>query len=515
MLKILIVDDEKPIRRWFAFCIEKMNKKYQVVGQAANGQEGFEVFNLYKPDVVITDIRMPVMDGIELMKKIKAVEPTTDVVILTSYADFDYAREAMKQDAAEYMLKMEVKEEDIINMLKRIETKRERIGMANKAVQLHKKLQRKDFVREIIENKALDETNIEQQLTNLNICLNNNNLFVMALRWYDSKDIPADRWMSILPQGSIESIFSFEYEEEIIFLLVSLTGVPSQLVQTNNLYKIVRCLHESYYCSLGVSNIYHSQVYISKAFNEALKALRQEFFKGRGSIAFYFNFKEDKSQYHRITNVQKEILKAIEDKNTALIIEKIEYMFDIIAEGNINNILFIYKVCIEVLEMLSIKMKYQNVICNFRDVDIVKEVKNIKHIEDLKVWVIEYAKEMLENMSLNRGKYSPAVRQAIEYMYEYYGESISLTDVAANVYLNQNYFSQLFKEEVGDNFSNYLTMIRIEKAQQLLKDTNMKTYEVAEKVGYPNLSYFSRTFKKYTGQSPNAYRNSDKESPRK
>ena len=112
MIKVLVADDEVPIRQWLEFCINKM-EGYQVVGAAANGAEGYSIFRKTVPDIIITDIRMPVMDGMEMLKLIRSINPAVYVAVLTSHEDFGYARQAIKLGASEYILKTEITEESL------------------------------------------------------------------------------------------------------------------------------------------------------------------------------------------------------------------------------------------------------------------------------------------------------------------------------------------------------------------------------------------------------------------
>ncbi len=269
-MKILVVDDEKPIRQWFAFCIQRFDRPYQLAGEAANGREALEIFRRERPDVVITDIKMPLMDGIELMKAVKQEDPAAEVVILSCYADFKFAQEAIKLGAADYLLKAEAQDADILRLLDQI------------------------FRRRSEENRG-------------------------------------------------PTVHRPEPEAGPLRREASPGGVRSQVAP-------------------------------------------------------------ETAEHHKV-------------------------------------------------------------------------------------------------------RYSAVIRKALEYIDGHYAETLSLRAVSQYIHLNPNYFCQLFKEETGENFSNYLTVLRLRKAEELLRESDLKAYEIAERVGYPNLSYFSRLFKKYFGKSPFDYRN--------
>ncbi len=504
-MKILIVDDEKPIRQWFAFCIEKSGRPYQVVGEAANGEEALVIFKEYLPDLVITDIRMPVMDGIELMREIKAVAPTTDVVILTCYPDFDYAREAVKQGAFEYMLKAEVQDRDILDLVEQVRSKREQQGNLTKSLQIHRRVQMNALLDDLISGKLTEEERVEQRLRELDIDLANHFLFVMAIR---PDKIENSGWINPLPE-SVGGFYSFIYESNKSILLGNLRANNSQIKQREALFKLAEEVQEAIGGSVGVSHVFSGFANIRNACQEAMVLLEQEFYKGKGSIIL----SDQKVEYRNVPEIQKlgkKIIAAIEGENGPRVMAGIEELLILLGKGNAVDLQGARRICHEILGVLGAKayLSEESDSVGELKVNIAEELENKRYFYQLNAWVLEITGIMIEGFKIPQGKYSAIVKQALDYMKEHYSESLSLREMATLVHLNPNYFCQLFKTETGENFSNYLTVFRLKKAEELLKNTDLRAYEIAEKVGYPNLSYFSRIFKKYTGKSPFEYRNS-------
>jgi two-component system, response regulator YesN len=244
MLNILVVEDEAPIREWIGYTIKNISDEFNVIGSVNNGKEAYDLAISSKPDVIITDIKMPIMDGIELSRKIKELMPEVYIIILTNFAEFSYAKEAISCGVYEYLIKSDIR--------------------------------------------------------------------------------------------------------------------PKEL---------------------------------------------------------------------------KEILSKINNK--------------------------------------------------------------------IKVKINKKEEEVLDSQEIIKSKkYSKSIEKALKYIDNNYKNHISLIDVAKNVYLSHEYFSRLFKEEVGENFSTYLTIYRIKKASELIKKTDMKISQIALEVGYSNAGYFSKNYKKYTGVSP-------------
>jgi two-component system response regulator YesN len=505
LVKVLIVDDEKPIRQWFTFTIEKSGRPYQVVGEAANGKEALAIFREHLPDLVITDIRMPVMDGIELMREIKAIAPATDVVILTCYPDFDYAREAVKQGAFDYMLKAEVQDRDILDLLEKIRIKREQQGNLMQSLQIHRRVQMNAWLDDLIKGKLAGEEQAEKRLRELKIHLADHFLFAMAIR---PDTIENGNRVDPLA-GLAGSFYSFIYESDKLILLGSLPKSNSRMAQRESLFKLAGEVQRAVGGSIGVSNLFSGFTNIRTACKEALALLNLEFYQGRGSIILT----DKKVEYLNLPEIQeleKRIIAAIEAQDGSAVMARTKELLMLLEKGNVLDVQGVRRICHEILGVLSAKayLNGESDSVGKLKFNIAEELRRKRYFRELSDWVLEVAETMIEAFKIPEGKYSAIVKRALDYLGEHYNEAVSLKEIAALVHLNPNYFCQLFKAETGENFSNYLTSLRLKKAEELLKNTDLRAYEIAEKIGYPNLSYFSRIFKKYTGKSPFEYRNS-------
>ncbi len=503
MLKILVVDDEILIRQWFVFCIEKSSESYEVVGEAENGLEALELYKKLSPDIIITDIKMPVMDGIELMKQIRSINRSTDFVVLTCHADFDYAREAIKFGAAEYMLKTEVEQKQIINILEKIEKARNEKINSDKAIQIHSQNMRNRLFYDILESKRPDGVCIKERLTELEINLNGRNIFALAIRPYNTSLGLANGAKALKSKAEeiFEAVFFFIHNNTVV--LFGNTGSnPSLLMQNHILKEAVKRIEEKGLYSIGISKIHNGLDSLKACIEEALWALEQEFFEHRGSIIYSEAISEDENKYKEVDNIQKSLFKAINEASVDSIIDLAEKVFELFELKKIRSIEYIHKVCTDILDMTYNKLHYDMGINNIGKVDYINEVKNKLFLSELKAWVIEILREMLSFVKLKKPIYSSSVRKALNYIEEHYHEDTSQKRISRYLHLSPEYFCKIFKEEVGCNYSIYVIKFRMEKAQKLLQDSDMKIYEIAERVGYHNLSYFSRLFKKYYNISP-------------
>ncbi len=496
MLKILVVDDETPIRQWFVFCIEKSGKGYEVVGEASNGQQALEIFKEKKPDVVIMDIKMPVMDGLELMKRVKELEPSTDIVILTCYADFEFARQAVKEGVAEYMLKTEVSDREMLDILQRVEKRRLEQGNAKKVEQDQLQLQRNAAVKELMRFRNEDTGALKEILDHNNIVLHRYNLFAMAVKFNSGMQRDLNSMGELLDPEMIDTSYFFCHDDGILIILGNMHGVPSQLIQINNLLKVAGTICRKAGASVGLGHIYHEVGSLPGMAREAVWALGQQFFKEEPGVCLWAGSAGSEEDRTGIEKIKNAFLLAVDNSDINAVLKHADSLMKEFEKGLVLDTGYIYRVCIRMLEAIQ----YQ---CG-KEVDmahISAQVKENTSFRELKNWVLLSVRELAEVLECGKGKYSEAINKALDYINANYEKAVSLAEVAAVVHLNPEYFSRLFKEDTGENFSVYIMTYRLKKAEELFKTTDMKMYEVAERVGYPNLSYFSRIYKKYMGKS--------------
>lgn len=495
MLRVMIVDDEELIRQWFVFCIENAQKDYHVVGEASNGKEAYEIFLKEFPDIVITDISMPIMDGIELLKKIKQLNQDTDVILLTCHSDFEYARQALKLGAFEYVLKSEVNKKDIISILERLGAFRK--DKYIKQSNIDTQLKRDCFIKALINKNEIDTSQIQLTAESLGICLKDKNLLVLALDFSKGEEFFTEN--NYLKLGQIQNYYNiccFKYSNDILLLIGNLSQTPSRNQQLNFLHNIASYIQRTLGVSLGASKIYDGFSNLKTAVHEAVMSLSQQFFKGNGSITYYTEIENRLNDHQPFAEMvlYKAFFEALENNNTGNVMKTFFEIFD-----NFKRYYFdvekIFQICAKILNSLEARiLKVGKSIDNS-----AYEIAEFKHLPELEKYIQGQVMEALRKLNEQNNVYSSPVSQVLEYIENNYNRHIALSDVATYVHLNPDYIGRIFKEETGETFSRYLISYRMGKAEKLLKNENIKIYEVAHMVGYPNFSYFSRAFKEFKG----------------
>ncbi|MBE6054353.1 MAG: response regulator [Clostridium sartagoforme] len=168
-MKILVVEDEAPIREWISYTIKNISEDFQLIGSVKNGREAYDLSLEFKPDVIITDIKMPVMDGLELSKKIKEVMPEVFIVILTNFAEFNYAKEAISFGAYEYLIKSEIRPKEIKELLFKIDEKLKGKELEFKSLQLNKKEEKKKYSKTIEKSLRYIEDNYKNHISLIDV----------------------------------------------------------------------------------------------------------------------------------------------------------------------------------------------------------------------------------------------------------------------------------------------------------------------------------------------------------
>lgn len=501
MAKVLVVDDEVPIRQWLEFCIGKMDG-FRVVGAASNGAEGYSCFKKDIPDIVITDIRMPGMDGLEMLRMMQNINPSVYTIMLTSHEDFDYARRAIRLGASEYILKTEITEESLQELLRKAQEEIEENGKLGGERVEEDMAYRNHYLRSLVLKEQVDTVN-ESILKEYGIILNKSSYFAMNL--YQKEEVERAK-IKLLQTEYIESAFLFPVDFENTMIVGSMSrelGNSMQMqMECQRKYGIL--FLEQCQGVLGVSDIYDAPMKIAEAMRQAYRRARLSFYHTKENYfgcSGKFHIKPSFGEKYKIM-FSKELL----NQKYAKAVHIKDLMMEEVIKEQPVDIDYVKKLFFYFITSLY-HFTRDDVAEMEKDFAVVQDrIKESSNIDELNL-VVKEAFDAFGKEGMERYDYSTPVRNAIAYMNEKYALSITLSEVAEHVELSAEYLSRIFKEETGVKFVVYLNNLRLKNALRLLENTNLKVYEVAERVGYSNLSYFSTVFKKNFGQNPFDYKN--------
>ncbi len=480
-MNIVIVDDEQIIVTWLKKNIETLSSDYCVVKTCSNGQQALEYCLENPVDLLFTDIRMPVMDGISMLNSLKSHKRMPYTILLTAYDDFDYARQALQLGAREFLLKTEISEESL----------RQSLDTAFKS--LKSSGQQKsdpiyDMLNELIHtDKEVDATKWQS--------IFGQSLLIILLETKDEQDV--SRSFDIL---------NFVYSEEGIVpytlplnegAIALFSGLPFR----KDFVKKCRDTLQSF----GLENCYIASAFgektydLSAIYKEAMEQLR---------LLLYYQIQESSEPTQEelclLSDVEQEISTFIRIENYRSILNRVHDWLELI--GNTHPpLLQVHCVAMRFLLQIyweKIPEAQRKTIAVDRIVRIIETQRFsmfrnafVERIEDLLSLLPDYEKDI-----------SPVVANTILYIKTNYTKPLTLDDIAEAVHLNRSYLSTVFKKEIGVNLFEYLQQYRLELSKGLLVQKKLSIGQVGEQVGLPDAAYFSKLFKKYQGVTPHDYR---------
>ncbi|WP_337102167.1 response regulator [Paenibacillus sp. YIM B09110] len=532
LYKVLIVDDEVLARVGIKSFVQWNEAGFEVVGEAENGEKALALIHKLQPDIVITDIHMPVMNGIELIKAAKAENLSVKFVVLSAYNDFEYVKEAMKLGASDYILKLEMESDtltELLNHLKEkimlenaLQSEKEKFSMRSKE---NISAIKEKLFKEMVFGHKYSNAEFKEQLERLHIELPQHHLGCMILHpdnkgRFDKKDIKDVYLLDFAIMNIInEILIDYQYgvvfcsqpEEYVIIFSAGEGQGNNQSFKISDMDRIIRRFLKEYLnisVSIGISNVYQKYSNLQSTYQEALYAVNQSFNYPPGSTIEYRNCipnpgTEDISIKLDLKELEKQ-LEATDLTGIETIFLKItNYLHGAAAQITRE---YLKATCAALLLIITSYLDGHSI--GKREswnLDPYKQLEELKTHADYIAW-IEHLKALLLEALEQTEQPKRMIGKAMQFVNQYYMENISLETTAEHIHISANYLSAMFKKEAGINFIDYVTNVRIEAAKKLIKAQKYKIYEVSQLVGYENEHYFSRVFKKVTGMSPIKFR---------
>lgn len=519
-MKVLLVDDEEMIRNGIYEAIDWGKLGMEVIGQAEDGEEALQIFQEAGPQLILTDIKMPFMDGLELVEKVKRLSAETYIVIISGYDEFEYAQKAVKLGVNDFILKpidldyleellVKIKTEDEKRKVKELEDN----TLKERAVQSLTVL-KADFFKELLFRKLTEEQVRAkiQELWEGNIFAYNS---VMVIQLDDSnKDNQvAYPLVNFVKEGIANEQNHYVIEMNKNELAICLLG-ENEFVVKNSMRITMNMIRSYTSCSftIALGTVYSSLTSLPDSYEEALEALGYKFILGNNQNIFYEEIKERKeNQASIIKNIDQDIIYSIDFTDKDNIQREVTRLFSNIKSAGRDSYLY-SQLIVSSIYMSSIQTLNEvggNMGEIFEDpMEELKQISKSATIEDTLHQLLTSLYKIADYVNKRGGGKIPnLIDKAKRYITKHYPTpSLSLDDVASHINVSNSYFSIIFKQETGYTFVDYLTLLRMEKAKYLLKASSYRTYEISELVGYNNSTYFSTLFKKQFGYSPSEYR---------
>jgi two-component system response regulator YesN len=506
MLKVLIVDDEPIVREGLKSIICWQEYGYEICGEGIDGRDGLEKVLTLNPDLVLMDIKMPGMQGIEVIKAAKEAGYNGKSIILTGYSDFEYAQSSIKLGINSYLLKP-IDEDELIDTIKKL----------YEDVEREKKLKRqltdsKRYLKEAVINRIINGVEnldgLQTDISSCNIKLSFDSFQVALIEEQEKGEKDSSKFTQ-----HVEEYFKsynhvdIVYKDGLAILLIKGAGnlEAERLLERFNksfvlhikkdviivLGRVVQSLGDVKISYKDCQNLLNRRFFYNKSFMFWQSISKQQ--NDEQSIALLHTYTEDLYTYIEISDFEK-----IEDKLNTL------QKFFINSNYTPDKV---KGICVNIFGELKDK-----IITNYNNLrDLILSREDIIHgiyDKNTLLELIEYMCRELKELAnkLCNDSSENVMKRILNYIEKNYHKDIKLEGLAEIFNYNSAYLGKMFKNYTGENFNSYIDKIRIENAKQLLSSKEFKVYEVSEKVGYKNIDYFYGKFKKYVGISPKEFK---------
>ena len=513
MLKALVVDDEPKIRRGLTALIPRLDPDWTVIGEAKNGIEALELVKKELPDLVITDIRMPHMNGLDLLSMLR--EYPVQVVILSGYGYFEYARTAIKFGAYDFLLKPVKPDEvrDVLSRLKADANSRRWLSEASPIRPNYGNLwkdwltsqeggkQHADRLKKLLPDGAKDFRLVVIEIEQFDDLIREEHWGDRQLVYFVVRNITQE---ILSAEGGFDHQFLFSSGARLHYLLIG--GMPGFETFGRIVEEVKKCAKLS--VTIGVSDRTDCFGHLPVLYGHAMEALLGKWIFGQGTVCVYEAVPDEEALNGYPVDLEEKMLNAMRAVNAEQALGVLDRFVETVCAARVPFRLF-RQYGLQFLSSVLRFVQLHNLTASvFAELPAANGLFHrdfsAEEYRSYMALLVEACIRSLERNAQHRR--NGLLDKALAFIHDHFHLDLSLDDVAGHVGMGTSYFSTYFKQETGQSFVEYLTALRLEKAKQLMQDPNLRLYEIAGKVGYNDVKYFSRVFKKATGVTPAEYR---------
>jgi len=519
----IAVDDEVNTRKLLQVLLNWEELGITFVGEANNGNEALDLVEYMKPDIVFTDINMPYMDGLELAGKIKDQDPFTKVVILTAYPEFEYAKKSVKLGVHDFLLKpiqpgtlrklaIELKE----NIQRETAHWNEFRKLKTELHENNHELKEKFLMDLLVGRSSLEHLNRRYEYLYGAPSASSYSAAVLGVGTEKEDDEN-----NLIPGiGCLRVVEYLIRERETVEVIHDYGGKVVILNQgdTNELEFIgeqaIRAIKDKlgYHATVGVGSAYGSLVRVKDSYREALDALRYgQLFGGGQVISFGEEIRVVDQTMDVKLNEIEEIVFYVKAGFKEQAVQMVGKLFQSMADTRRATIEQAYSHGIHFISLLGIALSelgFAQLRSRMLNGALYTRLFGCRTFNEIQVLITELTEEAADYIKgVRNRKSNQMIDDVVTYLADHFSNpDLSLTSVSQHFHLNASYLSRIFKEEQGQSFTEYLLKLRMDESLKLLNSTNMKAYQIAEKVGIMDPYYFSHRFKKVVGVSVQEYK---------
>ena len=537
-IKVFLVEDEMVIRNGIVKSINWEKEGYRLVGEASDGELAYPMILKEKPDILLTDIKMPFMDGLELSRLVKQELPDTKILIFSGYDEFEYAKEAIRIGVTEYLLKP-VSSEQLLEVMRRISKQieqdreeREILRQYQEDMKENVERERQNFFSHVIRGEvSIGEAVKNGKKYGMDLSAGFYSIILFKIFSTPEENIVSEHIWKICEKIETkvdEILYAYYFQRGIdgwVFLLTAESKEQMEERQKN----LCDCLAEimknerkvEYFGGIGkpverIRNLGQSFRDAERIFAERFTRQSNQFLSGFEKMDVY---KDDEFQIKDLGDVGKsrEMIEKFLNNGTKEELEEfMDTYFIRMKEDKLQSTLMRQYIIMDIyIVIMSFCEKIDAVNHDYQqETEKLKStIQNMNSVSEIRSYITYMLNQAIElRDSISKKRYADIIKAAEKMISEHYmSEEISLNSVADSVGMSPSYFSSVFSKESGKTFVEFLTETRMEKAKELLMCSALKTSEIGYEVGYKDPHYFSYIFKKTQGCSPKDYRARGKE----
>ncbi|MDO5406947.1 MAG: response regulator [Eubacteriales bacterium] len=548
LYRIILVDDEEEVRKGIIRKIDWENLGFQVVGDAENGEDALEKIEQLEPDVVMTDIRMPYMDGLTLCSRIRQKYPSIKILIFSGFDDFEYAQTAIKLNVTEYILKP-VNVEELTEILNRVRDnldeeieQRRNVSLLRESYRSSLPILRELYLNDLVRGGA-DTSMLEQKLQEYEVDI------LGARKWLavvidveleeaehgwgagpavDGPDsqTPLRQEKELIPI-SVRKLFEDNLKDYCRFTIFNSTAGITMILavdDSNSQTGLIDLLGDicketkrilEVSVTIGIGHNCTVLEQIGRSYQSAVDALGYKAIVGTGK-PIYINDVEpvSRGKLQLESKDESELVAAIKFGPRENIETVVQTLTGRMGDAKVH----VRQQQVYMMGMINCMTRLmQQYDLNLGEMfgsedNYMELITSVQRRDDFAAWLVQVACRMHEAMNQERDNTTKKViLDAKQYIQDHYQDpDLSVEMMCRQIHMSPAYFSTLFKKETGQTYIAYLTEVRLDHAVELLNTTEDKTYVIAQKVGYQEQNYFSYVFKKQFGVSPTKYRSASR-----
>ena len=519
MMKLFVADDEDIIRAGIRNCVEKQAETFTICGEAEDGEMALPLIQELKPDILITDVRMPFMDGLDLAALVKRTMPWVHIIIISGHDEFEYAQKALNVGVDAYILKP-VNSPKLLEVLNEVAERIEKekkayldIEESLKRDELESMILREHFLSELVIGAiSLNEALQAAQRHKVSLISKKYVVCQAALSGFAAgEELARIRLLGNHVFGERnDSIWFLHSADQMVFILKgeSETAVREAAYETAQILRHELKRYLSMDVSVGIGSIVERIGELPKSYQDARSVFGSGLIFRGSKIIGYDDLRHDRISGKQMLSLNIPLSEQLRHASHKDLPQILDNYFQEVSDESLDSHLLRYYLLTDLIltasRLTQEKGEMQKVISeNPRQV-----FELASSLEDSRNFATELLSEMISLRSASSTiPYGQEIRNARDYIDAHYSDpDISLHTVAKEVGFSPSHFSAIFSQETGETFIEYLTKRRVEAAKTLLQDKKNKLHEIAPAVGYNDPHYFSYVFKKTTGVSPKEYR---------